>query len=168
MTSHDDVRCRKFGDGLSDLANSTSSVIGKMAGLGVGRLSDVAIVLIACAITMCCGLFFLRILTFWAKAGVLFSVVLAVVPVVVVVVLFGIALSDIRGMGFAVESELGMVYGWAAFGSAIFALAALAVALIANFSCVTVHAAGTVPACACANYRTPQARGRDRITKTSP
>lgn len=105
-----------------------------MAGLGVGRLSDVAIVLVACAITMCCGLFFLRILTFWAKAGVLFSVVLAVVPVVVVVVLFGIALSDIRGMGFAVESEMGMVYGWAAFGSAIFALAALAVALIANFS----------------------------------
>jgi len=134
VTSHDDVRCRKFGDGLSDLANSTSSVIGRMAGLGVGRLSDVAIVLIACAITMCCGLFFLRILTFWAKAGVLFSVVLAVVPVVVVVVLFGIALSDIRGMGFAVESELGMVYGWAAFGSAIFALAALAVALIANFN----------------------------------
>ncbi|KAK4071129.1 transcriptional regulator family: SRF-type [Purpureocillium lilacinum] len=109
VTFHDDVRCRKFGDGLSDLANSTSSVIGKMAGLGVGRLSDVAIVLIACAITMCCGLFFLRVLTFWAKAGVLFSVVLAVIPVVVIVVLFGIALSDIRGMGFAVESGLGMV-----------------------------------------------------------
>lgn len=109
-------------------------VIQKASHLSLGRLSDVAMILTACAITMCCGLLFTRTVTFWAKIGVFFSLMLSAVPTVVAIGLLGTFISDIKGLGLSVEPSYGVAYGWALLGTVTFALVCMTIALMYNFT----------------------------------